>query len=145
MNIIVIIKHDRPENYDYFFEDDLYSGDSKKSPHITINDESYKLTGNIDKLILKKESDLNIIIGLSNSEEMSVTLKNMTVLDCIENGQMVNRFAMSKKLIKRTHKVHHEKSNITRFYFYLKSRDDYIEIMDGLYVLEDELPIELEG
>lgn len=105
----------------------------------------YELKGEIDKLHIEKNVEYNLVGKLKKGKEIDVQIPNMTVLKTTRGNKTISQVAISTELVKRTLKTpYNEKYNITRFYFYLKPKNDYYTIDDFTYILKKDIPKELK-
>ena len=102
----------------------------------------YEVSVYIDKVILKAGS-LFIDNLLINEEKVELNLPNMKILECVSRNEVVNNFAVSKALLKKTQKTYNEKYDIMRFYFYLNSKEDYVQLGNKIYLHEPDIPEQL--
>ena len=96
----------------------------------------------VKNFILEKNIEYNFIGSNQDGIELNVILKNMTLLKCQgENGENYE-FVVSRDLIKGIRRFDNDKYNLTKFYFYFKPRNDFKEIDIGMYLLNQDIPIE---
>lgn len=141
MKLYVTFKRQNPDyNKDYAEE---YHG-GKESENNWKDDWSigFKLD-DIDKIAIIKGGEISLRGKCRNEEKIDFLVPNMTILECYTENHDVYKYAISKALLKNTHKVFNEKYDTMRFYFYLKPESDYFKIGDNCYVLKDDIPVEL--
>jgi len=78
-----------------------------------------------------------------DNKSFSFEIPDVTTIDCKTESGTPTRFAVSKKLIKKTEKVVDEKTNETHLYFYLKDAVPFNNPMSGVYIINKDFPKEL--
>lgn len=139
--LLITFKQENP-NYDKDYAKKYYEG--KESPGNFKDNWSRGLNPIfVENLFLKKNTEYNFTGIYNNKIEFNHTLKNMVVLKCqIENDKSIE-IVISKNLIKGIRKFENDKYNLTKFYFYFKPRNDFRQIDETMYLLNDDIPVEL--
>ena len=78
-----------------------------------------------------------------NDLEFNYEIPEMTICECLLEDGTTTQFAFSKKLMKGTEKEEHKKTNSLDFFVYLKSSNEMVNPMDGVYILKEHFPKEL--
>ena len=134
MKLIVNFKQANPEfDKDYAFE--YHGGEESDGNWKYLWAKEYGMESDIDKILLIEEE------VLEGEKGANISIPEMTILECYKGDKVINRFAVSKVLIRNTHEVYNPKHNTTRFYFYFNERNDYSEIVSGLFVVNKDISV----
>ena len=87
------------------------------------------------------EYELQYVI---NDEKHNCLLKDVCVLELLNNAEIIADFIVSKSLISGTRVINKKKYDKGYFYFYLKPNVDYAKLNDGIYISIAEIPEELK-
>lgn len=80
----------------------------------------------------------------SDGEKCVFQLPHMTILEvasALDNTTQIA--AVSTSLLDRIHAVQSKEHDITRFYFYFKNTDEFVHILQTVYVATRDLPEEI--
>ena len=139
----ITIKQSNPD-FDKKYADQYHAGKESDGNWKDNWSRGYEIKSEIDKIVLSKNDNYNLIGELENGEKIDVILPNMTILKCLLNDKTISEVAISTELIKKTLRPpFDEKYNLARFYFYLKPRDDYYKFGELIFVLEKDIPKKL--
>ncbi len=139
MKLYITIKQQNPD-FDKKYADQYHWGEESENNTKDLWSEEYELSREIDKISITGKSLFHIYGKDQDGKEINIMLENMTVLEGIVGSETITTFAVSKNLIKKTHKAYNNKYDTTRFYFYLKNRDDFQKLTNQIYVLKEDLP-----
>ena len=78
-----------------------------------------------------------------NDAPFSFEIPDVTIVDCNTKSGTPTQFTVSKKLIKKTEKTVDEQAGETHFYFYLRDEVPFKNPMSGVYIINQDFPIEL--
>ncbi|SDY10216.1 hypothetical protein SAMN05444411_1256 [Lutibacter oricola] len=144
MRLQITIKQQNP-NFNKDYADEYNFGKEGDGNWKDNWSRGYELQDEIEKLHIEKNVEYNLVGKLENGKEINVLIPNMTILKTVRNDKTISQVAISTDLVKRTLKTpYNEKYNITRFYFYLKPRQDFFTIDNFTYILEKDIPKELK-
>jgi hypothetical protein len=142
MNVTLNIKLVNSE-FNAAFANELYNGEESEDNIKYIWEDEFEVKGNVSSFKVKHNTSY-ILQGLrADDSQFSFEIPDMTVCECALSDGTTSRFAFSKKLIKSTEKIEDEKGNI-QFFVFLKETIEHINPMDGVYILKDDFPLELQ-
>ena len=141
MRLQVTFKQPNPD-FDQKYANQYHAGKESNENMKHHWSKGFEVSVNIDEVILKDGTFLvdNLLV---DEEKVELSLPNMKILECVSKSEVVNKFAVSKDLLKKTQKTYNEKYDIMRFYFYLNPREDYVQLGKNIYLLESDIPKEL--
>lgn len=139
MKLFVTFTKQNPD-FDKEYAKDFHQGKESDNNRKLAWSYGHKLEAEIDKIQVTESGDIGIDIKKENGKSEYSIFHNMTILDCMQNGMNKGRFAVSKELLLKTQKTPNVKYDTMRFYFYLKSRNDFVRIGDNFYVLLEDVP-----
>ena len=139
MRIQVTFKQQNPQ-FDREYAKIYHGGRESEGNYKDLWSTRLDLTSEIEKIAITEKGDLKLPLQSGGT----ITIPNMTILECIQNNDVIATFAVSKSLISKTHKAYNEKYDITRYYFYFEPREDFVRISNSVFVLEKDLPKELQ-
>lgn len=79
-----------------------------------------------------------------DGRQFGFEIGDMTVVDCSTKKGGNMKFAVSKKLLKRTEKTVDEAQQETHLYFYLRDTHPMENPMNGVYIIGTDFPKELK-
>lgn len=139
MELFITFKRQNPD-YDKQYADEFHFGEESDGNMKDIWETRMKAAEEIEKLEFIESGDLELQVAPPNRNEFSITIPNMSILNCYKDGRIYSQFAVSKTLLSNTHKIHKPKYNKTYFYFYFNSRKDFFKVGNNLYIVEEDLP-----
>jgi len=139
MKLFVTFKQQNPD-FNKKYANEYHSGKESDGNWKDNWSIGFELPDKVEKIAIIEKGDLKVLGKNEDGVEINASIPNMTILECFVNNEVVDKFAVSKDLIKKTHKAYNGKYDTTRFYFYFKPREDYFKISDWLYVLEEDIP-----
>ena len=139
MKLFVTFKQQNPD-FEQKYADQYHASEESEGNQKNNWSETIKYEGEVDKISIIEEKTLKLT-GNNDKTKPDLLLHNMMVLDCYIDDKVVSSFAASRELVEKTHKTYNEKYNTTRFYFYLKQRNDFHKLTDGIYVLNEDIHI----
>ena len=84
------------------------------------------------------------MVTFSNGKVINELIPNMQILRCFDNEKNeIGHFAVSSSIIDKIHKVFSKKHNITRYYYYLKTNEEFFELKGGVFVNITNIPKKL--
>jgi hypothetical protein len=87
--------------------------------------------------VSKPEEPFKLRAELEDGTQLEKEINNVYILRVkYEDGQ--KDYAVSKALLSKTHDPYREKEGKKRFYFYLNSKPEAIEVINGVYLTEEE-------
>jgi hypothetical protein len=105
-------------------------------------EETFELNNPVDVITLI-ESDEMIVSGvLSNGNELTTTLSNMTYIKCVSDDCITAEIGMSNALVESTSKYYNKKQDKLNFYFYFNDRTDFERIGSRIFMVRENIPNE---
>lgn len=138
MDLHITFKQER------YIEDDFYRKLAKDKGELVLMEESFSMK-DIDKISIIENGSETLKQKEPNGKENAFVVNNLKGIEAVKNGEVVGRFFVSRDLLFRTNKAYRKKENLTRYYFVLKDREDYIKVSQSLYILESDVPKNLRG
>ncbi|KAB1065973.1 hypothetical protein [Salibacter halophilus] len=139
MRLFVTFKQQNPD-FNKEYADEYHFGKGSDGNWKDNWSEGLKCPKEVEKISINQKGTIKLIAKSREGSSKSFTVDNMIILEGIVGSKIIYQFAVSKDLVKKTHKAYNGKYDTTRFYFYFKSRNDYVKIEDSIYVLEEDLP-----
>ena len=140
-------------NPDYSQELADFHNDGKESLENPKFDPVHQISSvNINEIAINTDAVFPLIAVKSNGEELSVVLNNMCLLECYEEKTKrlisygVSQSALHALPTKRPVRnyINESAETITQ-YFDIKAETELVQLAEGLYVVKNELPIELRS
>lgn len=105
-------------------------------------EDEFEVQGNVANFKVINNSNY-LLKGLyPNDDEFCFEIPDMTVLECTMDNDSQTLIPFSKKAISKTEK--NEVKNGIHFFVYLKSIKDIVNPMQGVYILKEDYPSELQ-
>ncbi len=144
MKVIVTFKELNPD-YDQEYANEYQDGNESESNwKVNWQDEPDPYE-DVSEIRVLDNATYKLWGTINEKTDFSYDIPNMTILECIKNDSQVLQFAVSKTLLKRTHKVYNNKYKTMRFYFYFVPNSKQImkDPVDGVYIFIENIPKEL--
>ncbi len=117
-----------------------HNGKETENNHKYLWDETLTVENEIDNYEIIEDGEYSINNANVENGNNPIHFKNLVILKCLKNGNVVQKFSVSKDLLEKKQVTPNKKYNITRIYFYLKPSNEIIKITDGFYVLKKDIP-----
>ena len=124
--------------------DDLYEGQETEDNIKHLWEDEMKVSEPVKEFKIKNNAIYTLAGYYPDNSNFSFEIWDMTLVDCLTEGGQELKFAVSKKLIKKTEKVVDEPTGDTHLYFYLHDKFPLENPMDGVYILKSDFPKELK-
>jgi len=123
------------EDYSQDYADEYHWGKESE------NNQKYHWGKSFDVLdvteVSKPEEPFKLRAELEDGTQLEKEIDNVYILRVnYEDGQ--KDYAVSRKLLNKTHDTYKNKEGKKRFYFYLNSEPEAIEVINGVYLTEEE-------
>ena len=143
MRFKVIFKQKNPQ-FDKEYAKQYYDGKESVNNQKNLWSTTYTLDDDVKEYSISESGEYNLKGTLISGEEINEELTNMHILKCydIKNVE-IGSFGISQNLIEKTYKAFDKKHNITRYYFYLKTNAEFIELKKGVFVALNNIPEKL--
>ena len=143
MRFNVIFKQKNPEfNKEYAKE--YHFGKESENNLKDLWSTTYGLKNDVKEYSITENGEYNLKGTLTNGEVVDELIPNMQILKCFDNEKNeVGNFAVSSNIIDKTHKAFSKKHNITRYYYYLKTDEEFIEVDNGVFINISDIPEKL--
>jgi hypothetical protein len=138
MNVSVSIKQIN-SNFNTKYADEYHGGKESENNQKVHWEESTRVLENVKEIILKSESTY-LLKGRFDGQDFSYEIQDMQVLECITDSGEKWIYAISNKLISKTHQAQNKKYNRVHYYFYLKDNEESIKIGRGVVIAKGDFP-----
>jgi len=125
------------------YADDVHNGQETEDNIKYLSEDELKVSEPVKDFKIKNNTIYTLAGYMPDDKPFSFEIWDVTILDCTTEDGNKMQFAVSKKLIKKTDLVKDEKNKETHLYFYLKDAIEYVNPMDGVYILKSDFPKEL--
>tara|TARA_B100001063_G_C16578624_1_gene459594 strand:- start:34 stop:492 length:459 start_codon:yes stop_codon:yes gene_type:complete len=143
MRFNVIFKQKNPE-FDKEYAKEYHFGKESENNLKDLWSTTYSLNNDVKEYSITENGEYNLKGTLTNGEVIDELIPNMQILKCFDNEKNeVGNFAVSSNIIDKTHKAFNKKHNITRYYYYLKTNEEFIEVKNGVFVNISDIPEKL--
>lgn len=143
MRFNVIFKQKNPE-FDIEYAKEYHFGKESENNLKDLLSTAYSLNNEVKEYSITENGEYNLKGTLTNGEVINELIPNMQILRCFDSEKNeVGNFAVSSNIIDKTHKAFNKKHNITRYYYYLKTNEEFIELKNGVFVNIIDIPIKL--
>ena len=145
MKVFVTFKELNPD-YDQEYANEYQDGNESENNWKVKWQTQLKTDEDVSEIRVLDNAIYKLWGTINEKTDFSYDIPNMTILECIKNDNQVIQFAVSKTLLKRTHKVYNNKYKTMRFYFYFipNSRKNWVNPKLGIYIFEGDFPKELQ-
>lgn len=123
------------EDYSQDYADQYHWGKESE------NNQKYYWSKSFDLIdvteVSKPEEPFTLRAELDDGTQLEKEIDNVHILRVkYEDGQ--KDYAVSKALLEKTHDTYLKKEDKKRFYFYLNSEREAVEVINGVYLTEEE-------
>lgn len=124
--------------------DDLYEGQESEDNIKQLWEDEFMVSEPIEEFKIKNNSIYMLEGYYPDGKQFGFEIPDVTVVDCTTKKGERMKFAVSKKLLKKTDKVVEEEKKETHLYFYLRDSYPMENPMNGVYILRTDFPKELK-
>jgi hypothetical protein len=143
MKLSVTFKQQNPE-FNKEYANEYHFGKESDGNRKDIWSRGLTYDEDIEEIKVIERGEFKLVGKNDDGENFEFLIPNMTILQGLAKSEVIIEVAVSKSLIKRTHKVYNEKYKTLRFYFYFKATNDIINPIDSpIYIDIKDLPKEL--
>ena len=144
MKVFVTFKELNPD-YDQEYANEYQDGNESENNWKVNWETKLKTNEDVSEIRVLDNVHYKLWGTINEKTDFSYDIPNMTILECVKNDSQVIQFAVSKTLLKRTHKVYNNKCKTLRFYFYFvpNSEPYTIKPKPGVYIFKENFPKEL--
>lgn len=138
MKVSVTIK-EMNSDFDQEYADEYKDGKESDNNLKSNWETSFGTDDDVTEIKLKD----NTIFSLNGSigkEIFAFQIPDMQVLECVTAQGKTLTFAVSNKLITRTHQVQNKKYKRTHYYFYLTDKVEHIKFTNTIIIAKADIP-----
>lgn len=137
MKISVTFKQLNSE-FDKEYADEYHFGKESENNWKTNWENGFKIEEKVTEINLKNNTTY-ALHGRAGDKEFNYEIPDMQVLECVTESGAKSVFAVSNKLISKTHQVQNKKYSRTHYYFYLKDKEDFVDL-GGIVIAKQDFP-----
>jgi hypothetical protein len=143
MRFNVIFKQKNPE-FNKEYAEQYHFGKESENNLKDLWSTTYGIDGDVTEYSITESGDYYLKGTLTNGELINEVIPSVQILKCFDSQHnVIGSFAVSSNLIDKTHKAFSKKHNITRYYYYLKPDQEFIELKNGVFVNVNDIPDKL--
>lgn len=120
--------------------DDLYDGQESEDNIKYLWEDEFKVSEPVEEFKIKNNSVYMLEGYYPDGKQFGFEIPEVTVVDCITTKAERMKFAVSKKLLKKTEKRIDEERKETHLYFYLRDTHRMENPMNGVYIISTDFP-----
>ncbi len=142
MKVIINVKMVNSK-FDQAFADKNHKGEESEDNIKFLWEDEFEVKGKVESFKVVNNSTYQLRGLLPDDSEFNYEIPDVTICECLLEDGTTTQFAFSKKIMKGTEKEEHKKTNTLEFFVYLKSSQELVNPMDGVYILKEHFPKEL--
>lgn len=125
--------------------DDFYQGKESEDNIKYLWEDEFEVKGDVRSFKIHNNTVFKLQGYDAGGKPFSYDIPNMTIAECILDDEQVIQFAFSKKLILKTDKIDNRQEDAVLFAVQLKNTLELVNPVDGIYILEEDFPKELQN
>lgn len=123
------------------YADEYHFGEESENNWKTNWESGFKVEENVTEITLK-DSTTYALRGSVGGKEFNYSIPDMKILECLKESGKKEIFAVSNKLVTKTHKAQNERYKGAHYYFYLKDKEEFVDL-NGIIIATQDFPVEL--
>ncbi len=144
MKVVINVKMVNSE-FDQEFANQHYQGEESEDNIKYLWEDEFEVKGPVEAFKVINNTVYQLKGLLPDNSSFQYDIPEMTICECVLKDGSISQFAFSKKLIKGTEKEENKKQNTLQFFVYLRSSQQLVNPMDGVYILKEHFPLTLQA